>query len=90
MNVAANAHVGDWQPTSCVLGACNTSLPNGLGLSNGPGGPVTGVPPNELTNSDRRGRLAGTPWHKHVPARIEPITPSEPRPDERPPREQRQ
>jgi anaerobic selenocysteine-containing dehydrogenase len=51
----------------------NISLPNGLGLANGPGGPVTGVPPNELTSSDRRDWLAGTPWHKHVPARIEPL-----------------
>jgi anaerobic selenocysteine-containing dehydrogenase len=51
----------------------NISLPNGFGLANGPGGPVTGVPPNELTSSDRRDWLAGTPWHKHVPARIEPL-----------------
>lgn len=49
----------------------NVSLPNGFGLANGPGGPVTGVPPNELTSGDRRDWLAGTPWHKHVPARIE-------------------
>ena len=61
----------------------NISLPNGLGLSNGPGGPVTGVPPNELTSSDRRDWLAGTPWHKHVPARIEPITNTESQPDKR-------
>lgn len=51
----------------------NISLPNGLGLQNGAGGLVTGVPPNELTSSDRRDWLAGTPWHKHVPARIEPL-----------------
>lgn len=25
-----------------------------------------------LTSSDRRDWLAGTPWHKHVPARVEP------------------
>jgi anaerobic selenocysteine-containing dehydrogenase len=54
-----------------MMRAGNISLPNGLGLANGPGGPVTGVPPNELTSSDRRDWLAGTPWHKHVPARIE-------------------
>jgi anaerobic selenocysteine-containing dehydrogenase len=53
----------------------NISLPNGLGLSNGPGGTVTGVPPNELTSSGRRDWLAGTPWHKNVPARIELVTP---------------
>jgi anaerobic selenocysteine-containing dehydrogenase len=56
-----------------MMRAGNISLPNGLGLANGPGGPVTGVPPNELTSSDRRDWLAGTPWHKHVPARIEPL-----------------
>jgi anaerobic selenocysteine-containing dehydrogenase len=52
----------------------NISLPNGLGLANGAGGLVTGVPPNELTSSARRDWLAGTPWHKHVPARIEIVT----------------
>jgi hypothetical protein len=30
-----------------------------------------GVAPNELTASDHRDWLAGTPFHKHVPARIE-------------------
>ncbi len=53
----------------------NISLPNGLGLAHGAGGPVTGVPPNELTSSDRRDWLAGTPWHKNVPARLEPVAP---------------
>jgi anaerobic selenocysteine-containing dehydrogenase len=56
-----------------MMRAGNISLPNGFGLANGAGGPVTGVPPNELTSSDRRDWLAGTPWHKHVPARIEPV-----------------
>ena len=32
---------------------------------------VTGVAPNVLTSSDWRDTYAGTPWHKHVPARIE-------------------
>jgi anaerobic selenocysteine-containing dehydrogenase len=69
-----------------MMRAGNISLPNGLGLAHGPGGPVTGVPPNELTSGDRRDWLAGTPWHKHVPARIEPLVSSErtePHPDER-------
>lgn len=50
------------------------SLPNGLGLGypNGDGGStVTGVPANELTSAEDRDRFVGTPWHKHVPARIE-------------------
>jgi formate dehydrogenase len=34
---------------------------------------VAGDAPNELTASDWRDEFAGTPWHKHVPARIEPV-----------------
>ncbi|MBW2719477.1 MAG: molybdopterin-dependent oxidoreductase [Deltaproteobacteria bacterium] len=52
----------------------HVSLPNGLGLdhtSNGGDRVQTGVAPNELTASEDRDWLAGTPWHKHVPARIE-------------------
>lgn len=54
----------------------HVSLPNGLGLEfpGEDGAPVvTGVAPNELTASDERDWLAGTPWHKHVPARIEAV-----------------
>jgi formate dehydrogenase len=29
------------------------------------------VAPNELTASEDRDWLAGTPWHKHVRARVE-------------------
>jgi anaerobic selenocysteine-containing dehydrogenase len=50
------------------------SLPNGLGVDypNTHGDlETTGVSPNELTSSEDRDWLAGTPWHKHVPARIE-------------------
>src|SRR3970282_1992526 len=54
----------------------HATLPNGLGL----GYPdeagvnvVRGVAPNELTASEDRDWLAGTPWHKHVRARIEPV-----------------
>jgi hypothetical protein len=36
-----------------------------------PGG--WGVAPNELTASADRDFLAGTPWHKHVPAPVERI-----------------
>jgi formate dehydrogenase len=52
----------------------HVSLPNGLGLDY-PGGDgeavVTGVAPNELTSSADRDFLAGTPFHKHVRARVE-------------------
>jgi anaerobic selenocysteine-containing dehydrogenase len=50
------------------------SLPNGLGLDfpdvNGER-VGTGVAPNELTRSEDRDWIAGTPWHKHTPARVE-------------------
>ena len=51
----------------------HVSLPNGLGLAfPTPEGPhVAGVAPNELTRSEDRDWVAGTPWHKSVPARIE-------------------
>jgi anaerobic selenocysteine-containing dehydrogenase len=54
----------------------HVSLPNGLGLDfpAGAGEAVaTGVSPNELTSGEDRDWLAGTPWHKHVPARVEAV-----------------
>ena len=51
------------------------SLPNGMGL----GYPAddglrrTGTPPNELTSTGMRDEYVGTPWHKSVPARVEPV-----------------
>jgi len=54
--------------------AGHISLPNGQGLSypdeNGHA-VVHGVATNELTASEDRDWFAGTPWHKHVPARVE-------------------
>jgi anaerobic selenocysteine-containing dehydrogenase len=50
------------------------SLPNGLGVDfTGEDGDQRklGVAPNELTSVRHRDWLAGTPWHKHVPARVE-------------------
>ena len=46
------------------------ALPNGLGLTL-EGGSTTGLPPNELTRAVDRDPWVGTPWHKHVPARVE-------------------
>ena len=50
------------------------TLPNGMGTTY-PGDDGTerlaGVPPNELTASEDRDWLAGTPHHKHVRARVE-------------------
>jgi anaerobic selenocysteine-containing dehydrogenase len=51
------------------------SLPNGLGLDEPDGAGLlrTGVAPNDLTSGDDRDPIAGTPWHKSVPARLESI-----------------
>jgi anaerobic selenocysteine-containing dehydrogenase len=54
----------------------HVSLPNGEGMDYMPrdgGVRRIGVPPNSLTASADRDFLAGTPWHKHVPASIERI-----------------
>jgi anaerobic selenocysteine-containing dehydrogenase len=52
----------------------HVSLPNGLGLDypdDGGERKQTGTSPNELTLAGDRDWLAGTPWHKYTPARIE-------------------
>ncbi len=52
----------------------HVSLPNGLGLDVRQGTGETarrGVSLNELTSGALRDQFAGTPWHKHVPARVE-------------------
>jgi anaerobic selenocysteine-containing dehydrogenase len=52
----------------------HVALPNGLGLDypDESGAPVTtGVAPNELTRAEDRDWVAGTPWHKYTPARVE-------------------
>jgi anaerobic selenocysteine-containing dehydrogenase len=54
----------------------HVTLPNGLGLEYPDADGVRrvhGTPPNELTSVDDRDWLAGTPWHKHVRARIEAV-----------------
>jgi formate dehydrogenase len=50
----------------------HVSLPNGAGLSypRVAGEPSGGIAPNELTAVGDRDRFVGTPWHKHVPARL--------------------
>jgi anaerobic selenocysteine-containing dehydrogenase len=52
----------------------HAALPNGFGLDyveEGGRTVVPGVAPNDLTSTEWRDPYAGTPWHKHVPARIE-------------------
>ncbi len=53
----------------------HVSLPNGLGVSypTQAGEQATGVAPNELTASEDRDPFVGTPWHKHVAARVESV-----------------
>jgi formate dehydrogenase len=51
------------------------ALPNGFGLraEDEVGAPGPGAAPNELTSAEDHDWLAGTPWHKHVPARVEAV-----------------
>jgi anaerobic selenocysteine-containing dehydrogenase len=51
----------------------HVSLPNGLGLAypGATGEVTTGIAPNDLTSTEDRDPFVGTPWHKHVPARVE-------------------
>jgi anaerobic selenocysteine-containing dehydrogenase len=58
-----------------MMQAGHVSLPNGQGLvypDEAGGERLVGIATNELTTGDRRDPVAGTPWHKHVPARVEP------------------
>jgi len=58
----------------------HAALPNGFGLDyvDDHGHTITpGVAPNGLTSTEWRDPYAGTPWHKHVPARIEPCVGAE-------------
>ncbi|MFD4676132.1 molybdopterin-dependent oxidoreductase [Lentzea sp. NPDC058450] len=57
--------------TTDTMRTGHISLPNGLGLTVNE---RTGVAPNELTAAEDRDEWAGTPWHKHVPARLERLT----------------
>ncbi|MFO0552541.1 MAG: molybdopterin-dependent oxidoreductase [Polyangiaceae bacterium] len=55
----------------------HVSLPNGLGTdypTAESGGRPTGAAPNELTAAEDRDPFVGTPWHKHVRARIDTLT----------------
>jgi anaerobic selenocysteine-containing dehydrogenase len=53
--------------------AGHIALPNGPGLVVHDADEIhtAGVAPNELTTTEDRDQWAGTPWHKHVPAKIE-------------------
>lgn len=51
----------------------HVALPNGLGVAYGD--VTAGVAPNELTATEDRDPFVGTPWHKHVPARVKRLAP---------------
>ena len=52
--------------------AGHLALPNGAGTAYpGADGTLGGIAPNELTRSEDRDPYVGTPWHKHVPARLD-------------------
>ncbi len=61
---------------SAMMQPGHVSLPNGMGLDEptADGAPRAGVAPNELTSGADRDWIAGTPWHKSVPARLEPVS----------------
>jgi len=62
---------------SDMMRAGHISLPNGMGVDHpDDNGRLVraGVAPNELTSIEHRDHFAGTPLHKHVPARIEPLS----------------
>ena len=78
--VRLHTAAGIAEPTVRVDGAMqpgHISLPNGLGLDypDEDGEHFrAGIAPNELTSLGWQDEIALTPWHKHVPARLEPVT----------------
>ncbi|OBI45804.1 molybdopterin-dependent oxidoreductase [Mycobacterium sp. E796] len=73
VSTAAGSAEATVEVTETML-AGHAALPNGFGLDYvGEDGRtvVPGVAPNSLTSTEWRDPYAGTPWHKHVPARIE-------------------
>lgn len=71
--VTANGSAEPVVEISDMMQQGHISLPNGLGVSYpGEAGETSvGVAPNELTDSTRRDKYFGSPWHKNVPARLE-------------------
>ena len=53
--------------------AGHISLPNGTGLVHSEAKDIGGISPNELTSTDDRDPIAGTPWHKSTAARVEAV-----------------
>jgi anaerobic selenocysteine-containing dehydrogenase len=51
----------------------HVSLPNGTGIDHPGSVGRGGIAPNELTRGEDRDPIAGTPWHKSTPARVEAV-----------------
>jgi anaerobic selenocysteine-containing dehydrogenase len=75
ITTAAGSAEATIEVTDTML-AGHAALPNGYGVDyrDEHGVQVPGVAPNALTSAEWRDAFAGTPWHKHVPARIEPVS----------------
>ncbi len=77
--VRVRTQAGAAEPTVHIDDAMqpgHISLPNGLGLDHPDEDGEhqrAGIAPNELTWLGWEDEIALTPWHKHVPARLEPI-----------------
>jgi formate dehydrogenase len=75
VTTAAGSAVASVEVSDAMLSG-HVSLPNGFGVDHVEAdgrSVIPGVAPNELTSAQWRDAYAGTPWHKHVPARIEPL-----------------
>jgi formate dehydrogenase len=78
ITTAAGSAEATVEITDAML-AGHVSLPNGYGVDHvGADGSSStpGVAPNALTSTQWRDAYAGTPWHKHVPARVEALVPN--------------
>jgi len=51
----------------------HVSLPNGTGVAHSGAKDIGGIAANELTSTEDRDPIAGTPWHKSTAARIEAV-----------------
>ena len=56
---------------SSMMRAGHISLPIGYGVTEQPGDEPVGVAPHKVTSNDHCDPIAGTRYHKHVPARLE-------------------
>ena len=67
----------DWQASACILCECNCGVEIRLGDDGRRFERIRGdkahPASHELTDAASRDWIAGTPWHKTVPARLSPV-----------------